>query len=94
MMEWRGSVGTAGVHRWTKGWAAMRSSDFWRLMDDEFGERYSRTLARDLVVDQLGDRTAAEALDAGLDPKAVWEAVCRAQDVPRERWLGQDVKPR
>jgi hypothetical protein len=72
----------------------MRSSDFWRLMDDEFGERYSRTLARDLVVDHLGDRTAAEALEAGLDPKAVWEAVCRAQDVPRERWLGQDVKPR
>lgn len=72
----------------------MRLSDFWRLMDDEFGERYSRTLARDLVVDQLGDRTAAEALEAGVDPKAVWEAVCRAQDVPRERWLGREVKPR
>lgn len=72
----------------------MRLSDFWRLMDDEFGERYSRTLARDLVVDQLGDRTAAEALDVGVDPRAVWEAVCRAQDVPGERRLGRDVKPR
>ena len=72
----------------------VRTSDFWRLMDDEFGENYSRTLARDLVVDRLGDRSAAEALDAGLDPKAVWEAVCRAQDVPRERWLGRDVRPR
>lgn len=72
----------------------MRLSDFWRLMDDEFGERYSRTLARDLVVDQLGDRTAAEALGAGADPRTVWEAVCRAQDVPSSRWLGRDVKPR
>lgn len=72
----------------------MQLSDFWRLMDDEFGERYSRTLARDLVVDRLGDRTAAEALGAGVDPKVVWEAVCRAQDVPRERWLGRDIKPR
>ncbi|MHA7239149.1 DUF3046 domain-containing protein [Arthrobacter sp. TMS1-12-1] len=72
----------------------MRLSDFWRLMDDEFGERYSRTLARDLVVDRLGDRTASEALGAGVDPKAVWEAVCLAQDVPRSRWLGRDVRPR
>ncbi|THJ64896.1 DUF3046 domain-containing protein [Arthrobacter echini] len=72
----------------------MRVSDFWRLMDDEFGESYSRTLARDLVVDRLGDRTAAEALDDGVDPKAVWVAVCSTQDVPRERWLGRDIAPR
>ncbi len=72
----------------------MRLSDFWRLMDDEFGAGYSRTLARDLVVDRLGDRTAVEALAAGTDPKTVWEAVCRIQDVPRERWLGRDIKPR
>ena len=73
---------------------SVRTSDFWRLMDDEFGESYSRTLARDLVVGELGDRTVAEALDAGLDPRAVWEGVCRAQDVPNERRLGRDVRPR
>lgn len=72
----------------------MRRSDFWRLMDDEFGERYSRTLARDLVVGTLGDRTASEALGAGIDPRQVWEAVCSVQDVPRERWLGRDITPR
>lgn len=72
----------------------MRTSDFWRLMDDEFGAGYSRTLARELVVDVLGGRSAVAALDAGLDPRVVWEAVCRVQDVPRERWLGRDVRPR
>ncbi|KNC19183.1 histidine kinase [Arthrobacter sp. RIT-PI-e] len=72
----------------------MRRSDFWRLMDDEFGERYSRSLARDLVMDRLGNRTATEALDDGLEPRRVWEAVCRAQDVPTERWLGRDIEPR
>ncbi|TYC99124.1 DUF3046 domain-containing protein [Arthrobacter echini] len=72
----------------------MRVSDFWRLMDDEFGEAYSRTLARELVVDRLGDRSAAEALAAGADPKTVWQAICAAQDVPRERWLGRDITPR
>lgn len=71
----------------------MRTSDFWRLMDDEFGSGYSRTLARQLVVDVLGGRSAAAALDAGVEPRAVWEAVCRAQDVPPERWLGRDVRP-
>ncbi len=72
----------------------MRVSDFWRLMDDEFGEAYSRTLARELVVDRLGDRSASEALAAGVDPRTVWLAVCTAQDVPRERWLGRDITPR
>lgn len=72
----------------------MRLSDFWRLMDDEFGGRYSRTLAGDLVLDELGDRTALAALSAGVDPRSVWLAVCDAQDVPEERRLGRDVAPR
>jgi hypothetical protein len=72
----------------------MRLSDFWRLMDDEFGAHYSRTLAGDLVIGALGDRTPLEALQGGVDPKRVWEAVCVVQDVPRERWLGRDIKPR
>jgi predicted transcriptional regulator len=72
----------------------MRTSDFWRLMDDEFGSAYSRTLAQTLHLSGLGDRTPAQALQAGTDPKAVWLAVCEMQDVPEYRWLGRDVKPR
>ncbi|MFD1214564.1 DUF3046 domain-containing protein [Arthrobacter sp. GCM10027362] len=72
----------------------MRLSDFWRLMDDEFGAGYSRVLAADLVLAALGGRTAAEALKAGVPPKSVWLAVCEMQDVPPERRLGRDIKPR
>ncbi|WP_309072175.1 DUF3046 domain-containing protein [Arthrobacter sp.] len=72
----------------------MRTSDFWRLMDDEFGSAYSRTLAQTLHLSGLGDRTPAEALGAGIDPRAVWIAVCEMQDVPEYRRLGRDVKPR
>lgn len=72
----------------------MRTSDFWRLMDDEFGSAYSRTLAQTLHLSGLGDRTPAAALQAGIDPKAVWIAVCEMQDVPQHRRLGRDVKPR
>lgn len=72
----------------------MRSSSFWRLMDDEFGAAYSRVLARDLVLTRLGGRSVTDALDAGIDPREVWLAVCDAQDVPESRRLGRDIPPR
>ncbi|MCG2620339.1 DUF3046 domain-containing protein [Arthrobacter sp. I2-34] len=71
----------------------MRLSDFWRLMDEEFGSGYSRVLAADLVLTSLGGRTAAESLKAGVPPKTVWLAVCEMQDVPPQRRLGRDIKP-
>ena len=66
----------------------MRHSHFWDLMDGEFGRGYSRTLAHDLVIDGLGDRTAEQALAAGETPRQVWEAVCDAMQVPLERRWG------
>ncbi len=69
-------------------------SDFWRLMDDEFGAGYSRTLATSLVLAEVGGVTAAEALDKGAAPKMVWQAICKMQDVPPERWLGRDIAPK
>ena len=66
----------------------MRHSDFWRLMDDEFGPAYARSVASDQVVAALGGRTAVEALDAGVAPRDVWAGVCEAMHVPVERRLG------
>lgn len=63
-------------------------------MDDEFGAGYSRVLARSLVLAGVGGRTAEQALNAGIPPRQVWLAVCDVQDVPPERRLGRDVKPR
>jgi hypothetical protein len=72
----------------------VRISDFWRLMDDEFGAGYSRVLSNTLVLAGVGGRTADQALSAGVPPKQVWLALCEVQDVPPERRLGRDVKPR
>ncbi|MDZ4092875.1 MAG: DUF3046 domain-containing protein [Arthrobacter sp.] len=72
----------------------MRISDFWRLMDDEFGAGYSRVLSSSLVLAGVGGRTAEQALSAGVPPRQVWLALCDVQDVPPERRLGRDVKPR
>lgn len=66
----------------------MTRSEFFRALADEFGEAYGRSLVRDLVLTPLGERTADEALDAGLAPREVWLALCAATDVPRERWYG------
>jgi hypothetical protein len=70
----------------------VRISDFWRLMDDEFGAGYSRVLSSSLVLAGVGNRTADQALAAGVPPRQVWFAVCDVQDVPPERRLGRDVK--
>ncbi|TQK19230.1 DUF3046 family protein [Microbacterium sp. SLBN-154] len=65
----------------------MRRSEFQRAVEAEFGPR-GPSLTADLVLSDLGDRTAAEALEAGTAPREVWRALCAAADVPPERWYG------
>jgi hypothetical protein len=78
--------------RWGSPWHArpVRVSEFWKLVDEEFGRAQGRTLVRDHVVGTLGHRTAQQALDAGDDPREVWLALAADQDVPEERWWGHD----
>lgn len=68
----------------------MRASEFWELMREEFGAAYAATLAREHVVSALGERTAEQALAAGVDAREVWLALCADLEVPRERWFGRD----
>ena len=70
----------------------MRLSQFQELMVDEFGKAQSEVLIRDLALMELGDRTAASLLASGEDPKQIWLAICRAKQVPKERWTGLDKK--
>ncbi|BDZ47589.1 DUF3046 domain-containing protein [Naasia aerilata] len=67
----------------------MRLSEFRIAVTEEFGEAYGRALVRDLVIDELGGRTPEQALEAGIKPGEVWVALCRASDVPQERWHGR-----
>jgi hypothetical protein len=70
----------------------MRTSDFWRLMDDEFGAAYAHSLARDHVLGALGNSSPLQALDSGIKPREVWLALCADMDVPKERWLGKELR--
>lgn len=54
-------------------------------MEDEFGPVRAASVARDHVFADLGGRTVEEALEAGIDPREVWKAVCDAYEVPPSR---------
>ncbi|MFC3690162.1 DUF3046 domain-containing protein [Aquipuribacter hungaricus] len=71
----------------------MRTSEFRTLAHEEFGRALADTLVADLVLAPL-DATAAQALEAGTDPRTVWTALCEAMDVPPERRLGRDRRSR
>lgn len=71
----------------------VRVSRFWTLMEDEFGEGYAHTLARGHVVQALGDRTVATALEEGEPPRRVWETLCEDLGIPEHRRLGIDREP-
>ena len=66
----------------------MRLSEFKILLRDEFGAQYGAVVERDLVLGEMADRIAKEALAQGEDPRDVWLALCRAAGVPKDRWLG------
>ncbi|MET0297954.1 MAG: DUF3046 domain-containing protein [Microbacterium sp.] len=65
----------------------MRRSEFLRAVADEFGPQGS-SLIVDLSLSDIGGRTAADALDAGVPPKDVWLALCAEMDVPLARRHG------
>lgn len=66
----------------------MKLSEFQRAVSDEFGSAYGQTLLTDLVLGELGGRTAQEALSAGIPPREVWLALCRETGVPQSHWYG------
>ena len=63
----------------------VRLTQFRELMTDEFGAVRAAAVARDHVLADLGGRTVEEALEAGVDPRRVWLAVCDAYEVPSAR---------
>jgi hypothetical protein len=52
-------------------------------MNQQFGDGYAESVAKDYVLAELGGRTIDQALADGVAAKAVWQAVCATFDVPR-----------
>ena len=60
----------------------VRLTEFWSRMDAKFGPVYAQSYALDQVIAQLDGRTVRQALDGGVEAKAVWRAVCDATAAP------------
>lgn len=65
---------------------AVRLTEFHELVEAQFGSVRGSSLLLDHVLTQLGGRTAAQAIEAGVEPRDVWRALCADFGVPRERW--------
>jgi len=59
----------------------VKHSEFRQALEDTFGSAYGRTLAAELVLVPLGNRTAAQALADGVAPQQVWDAVCEEMEL-------------
>lgn len=64
----------------------MRQTQFRELVEAQFGPVRGASLLVDHVLAGLGGRTAVQAIEAGVDPRDVWWALCADFDVPRDRW--------
>jgi hypothetical protein len=52
-------------------------------MNQQFGEGYADSVAKDYVLAELGGRTVDQALADGEPAKKVWKAVVATFDVPQ-----------
>ncbi len=64
----------------------MRLTEFNERVTGLFGAAYGASVLVDHVLGALGGRTAAQAIEAGVEPRDVWRALCADYDVPREDW--------
>ncbi|MEU5878465.1 DUF3046 domain-containing protein [Spirillospora sp. NPDC047279] len=61
----------------------MRLTVFWDRMNQQFGEAYAQSVAKDYVIAELKGRTVEQALADGEPAKRIWAAVVATFDVPQ-----------
>ena len=67
----------------------MTLSRFYELLQEEFGTAFSQVVLKDTRLTQLGDLTPTELISKGHDTKELWLEICRAMEIPKERWHGK-----
>jgi hypothetical protein len=66
--------------------AGVRLTEFNERVVLRFGATYGASVLVDHVLTDFGDRTAAQAIEDGVEPRDVWRALCVDFDVPRDQW--------
>lgn len=60
----------------------MREVELWARLEAVLGDNYARHWASQTVLADLGSRTVAEALAAGMPCKKIWRAVWKQLELP------------
>jgi hypothetical protein len=66
--------------------AGVRLTEFKERVVLRFGTTYGASVLVDHVLAGFGGRTAAQAIEDGVEPRDVWRALCVDFDVPRDQW--------
>lgn len=69
-------------------------SEFWANVDDAFGSARGRSLAMDMTISALDSRTAAQAIEEGVEPQRVWEALVEQMGLPEQYRFWHLIDPR
>lgn len=77
-LRWRGSA--LGML------AGVRLTEFHERVALHFGAAYGSSVLLDHVLTGFDGRSAAQAIEDGVEPRDVWRALCADFDVPHDRW--------
>jgi hypothetical protein len=64
----------------------VRLTEFNERVVLRFGTAYGASVLADHVLTVFGGRTAAQAIEDGVEPRDVWRALCADFDVPKDQW--------
>lgn len=64
----------------------VRLMEFHERVVLRFGATYGSSVLVDHVLTGFDGRTAAQAIEEGIEPRDVWRALCVDFDVPQEQW--------
>jgi hypothetical protein len=64
----------------------VRLTEFNERVVLRFGSVYGASVLVDHVLTGFDGRTAAQAIDDGVEPRDIWRALCADFDVPRDQW--------
>lgn len=73
----------------------VQEREFWQLLEEVLGRSYGRALAHDQSLTELRGMTVVEALNAGEEPRVIWNVLCDQMNIlDSERWgRGHNAPP-
>ncbi len=69
---------------------ALREREFWELLEEVFGSSLGHSIAKDQCLQKLDGMNVCQALQAGIEPRVVWNVLCDHMGIPDNKRWGKD----